>query len=216
MRPYNEESVGRMLSQLVNEKFKSPMEKANAKFTDAFNYKGPSNRKHYACIHLPVIEFVNHYDTWREGGWYIGRDWMVKNPPKLKFLDVGCGVGQKVWMFSKLANDHWESHGLEYDSEMVSLASGLVGEKCSIFQGDGIKWDNYGDYDLIYFYCPLNEREGQMMLEERIMRKAKVGAVVWCVYHPAAFADPLKVKDLGWEQHHDHRWLFKKVKKSKP
>jgi len=88
-----------------------------------------------------------------------------------KFLDIGCGPGTKVM----LANVLFDAHGIEIKQSSVRMANRL-GLK-NVSQGDALKYDNYGDFDLLYFYRPFKNDPLQHALEERIFEQMKPGAL---------------------------------------
>lgn len=113
------------------------------------------------------------------------RDW-DKNP---KFIDVGCGIGSKVFLAQQRG---FTAYGIEITPKYVEIARKLVAIRCStglllehgdekaaarIFQGDAIE-HSYKDYDVIYFYCPLSDHKLEAKLEARIRDTAKSGAFV--------------------------------------
>jgi SAM-dependent methyltransferase len=88
-----------------------------------------------------------------------------------KFLDVGCGIGSKVY----LAGLHFESHGIENDAEVAEIARKLVAglPRCRIIEADALTFANYGDFDAIYFYRPLHSEPLEDQLEEKIYSDAR-------------------------------------------
>lgn len=101
----------------------------------------------------------------------------------LRFLDVGCGGGTKVFAATRLFR--W-CDGLEYDP--VYAAAGqrtisiLCPEMCQIFQGDGVTWENYSDYDVIYFYRPLKDDALLDEMAHHIIATARPGTILLAPY----------------------------------
>ena len=117
-----------------------------------------------------------------------------------RFLDVGSGGGTKVL----LASHYFAAcDGLEYDTAYAAAgarAMQLVApETCRVMQGDGLTFEHYGDYDVIYFYRPLNEDALLARLEERIFTQARPGTIILAPYNtslrPRPDLDGAKVAD---------------------
>lgn len=97
----------------------------------------------------------------------------------LRFLDVGSGGGTKV-LAATTCFDHCD--GLEYDADAVSTGRRfleiLEPERCSLIQGDALRFSDYGSYDVIYFYRPMMDSGKLDEMEERIVSQAKRGTVL--------------------------------------
>lgn len=88
-----------------------------------------------------------------------------------RFLDVGCGLGNKVWIAQTLGFD---ACGLEINKKYAEIAGECVGVN-RIICGDGTTFSNYDQYDVIYFYNPMPSDE----IETAIIRNAKKGAIIY-------------------------------------
>lgn len=88
-----------------------------------------------------------------------------------RFLDVGCGMGSKVWIAQSLGFD---AYGLEINQTYADIAGECVGPD-RIFCRDGIQFPDYDKYDVIYFYNPMPSDE----LENAIIKNAKRGAIIY-------------------------------------
>ncbi|MEM6618811.1 MAG: hypothetical protein AAF631_05855 [Pseudomonadota bacterium] len=112
----------------------------------------------------------------------------------LSFLDVGCGGGIKVLM---AAHIFARADGLEYDDGYAATAEKLLGSvgggRSDIIRGDGITWDGYDRYEVIYLFKPVREDSGLRRMERRIIEGAAAGSVVIAPY--PGFAE--RVRDLG-------------------
>jgi SAM-dependent methyltransferase len=89
----------------------------------------------------------------------------------LRFLDVGCGAGNKVWIAQALG---FEAYGLEINPKYAEIAGECVGTN-RILCHDGISFPDYDDYDVIYFYNPMPSSE----LESAILANARKGAIIY-------------------------------------
>ncbi|MEL6466885.1 MAG: class I SAM-dependent methyltransferase [Pseudomonadota bacterium] len=100
-----------------------------------------------------------------------------------RFLDIGCGGGTKVF-----AASHFFPicDGLDYDPAYVAAGQRTLNllntKRCSIFEADGITFDGYDAYDVIYFYRPLRDDEMLAKLERRVFDTARPGTVVIALY----------------------------------
>lgn len=88
-----------------------------------------------------------------------------------RFLDVGCGLGSKVWIAQALG---FEAHGLEINPKYAKIASECAGTN-RIVCHDGITFPGYDNFDVIYFYNPMPTNE----LETAILKNAKKGAIIY-------------------------------------
>ena len=130
----------------------------------------------FADIHLPMSDFLAHMHAAHRLLCALDR----KRP--WRFLDVGCGGGVKVLaaagFFPGVA-------GLEYDPGYVAAAQDLMAAarcRAPVFEGDGLVWDGYSDFDVIYFYMPVRNDAGLIGLEQRIATSAAPGTVLVAPY----------------------------------
>jgi SAM-dependent methyltransferase len=102
------------------------------------------------------------------------REW-----PLPKFLDVGCGVGNVMALAESF---DLRVYGLQYDPRLIELAAypkyqrGM--ESGWIFQEDALKYKDYGKYDILYYYCPIADREKERELERRIEEQMQLKALL--------------------------------------
>ena len=95
----------------------------------------------------------------------------------ITFVDVGCGLGTKLVLARHTAGIRYVV-GIEKHPKYVRLAKKLLrGSGAVIIKGDALDMD-YGQYDIIYFYCPLRDHLKQQTLEARIIETMKPGAFV--------------------------------------
>jgi SAM-dependent methyltransferase len=88
-----------------------------------------------------------------------------------KFLDVGCGLGSKVWIAQELGFD---AYGIEINKQYAEIAEEFVGPHRIICQ-DGVLYPDYDQYDVVYFFNPMPTSE----LEAAILKGAKQGAIIY-------------------------------------
>jgi SAM-dependent methyltransferase len=106
----------------------------------------------------------------------------LRLPRPLRFLDVGCGGGLKV----SFAADYFEeATGFDFDPGYVATAQrafqSMGAVRCRVFQADGLAWDGYGDFDVVYFFQPMRDQDGLFALERAILAGVREGAVVVAV-----------------------------------
>ncbi len=97
----------------------------------------------------------------------------------LRFLDVGSGGGSKV-LAATTCFDLCD--GLEYEENAVETGAALLGwlapKNCRLIHGDGLTFDGYDQYDVIYYFRPIANTELMTELEDRIVSSAKPGTVL--------------------------------------
>lgn len=96
----------------------------------------------------------------------------------VSFLDVGCGIGTKV-AIARTTFPGITAHGIEITDRYVKFAKKLLNNTpdTKVLKRDALKF-NYKNYDIVYFYCPLSNRELQKKLEQRIVNTANVGTYI--------------------------------------
>ena len=133
-----------------------------------------SNRAYYQFIHcrtdLVVEELAKVQELIRP----------TKSLIHLKFLDVGCGVGN-IMILAKRAG-FGIVEGIEYEKRNIdqaiispspSLHNSAYG---TIHHMDAFDFENYRDFDVIYYYCPISDYLLEERLEKLIESQMKVGA----------------------------------------
>src|SRR5579859_1239297 len=130
----------------------------------------------YKCINLDIYDFLTSMQLAIKHLKLTG-----KQRGEIKFIDVGCGVGEKVYLADMLGFD---AYGLELRDPLIKRAMKLF-HALQIFksepfflQGNALKFTEYSDYDIIYFYCPLFDIDLEKQMEKRIAVQGKSGALV--------------------------------------
>jgi SAM-dependent methyltransferase len=93
-----------------------------------------------------------------------------------QFLDIGCGIGTKVM----IARTFFAiSHGVEISKEYYDIAKKLT-NYCNayVFHEDALKFKNYHEYDVLYYYCPIADYNKQRELEKLVCECMKPGAIL--------------------------------------
>lgn len=94
-----------------------------------------------------------------------------------KFIDAGCGIG----MNSLIANNMgFSSYGLELEKETLEVARKInnYNAKERFLNQDILKYKHYSDFDVIYYYWPIANKEVQRKFERYVEDQMKVGAVL--------------------------------------
>lgn len=89
-----------------------------------------------------------------------------------KFLDVGCGIGTKVILACSLM----DGYGIDYNEQYVNKANTLGLNRVGL--ADGLLFDKYNQFDLIYYYRPIQDTERYLALESKIHKEMKSGTLV--------------------------------------
>lgn len=101
---------------------------------------------------------------------------------QLSFLDAGCGVGNiliyaySLGMFSKIMGLELDAQTYEYAKILVN--GGDTNHYAWVLQQDILTFDKYGDFDVIYYYCPFSDVEKESEFESLVEEQAKVGAII--------------------------------------
>lgn len=128
---------------------------------------------HYGDIPLSGAYFLNLLQAARRIA--LAQDRVT--PPR--FLDVGCGGGTKVIAASAVFD---VAHGIELDAECVDRAKAFLhrigAQGPQIDQADALQFDDYGHYDIIYFYRPMKTGNLATQLEDRILSQVSPGTIL--------------------------------------
>ena len=105
------------------------------------------------------------------------------------FIDVGCGIGDKV-MFASFAGICEKTTGIEYDKHTYDIANDninhLIEFKTNQYGDNNIQHFIHGDafkhsfkhYDTIYLYCPLKNADRMSELLYHIYNTAEKGTII--------------------------------------
>ena len=177
---------------IIKRLFDDESSKANNKIGTTANEKSERVVKSdggYKCIHLPAECFI------RQLQFVIKKlELTPAQIAKMKFVDVGCGVGQKVFLAHCFG---FECFGLELRAELIDagqhLFDNMYVQKPAVrsnemewrwrspsffIQGNALTYDGYNQFDIIYFFCPLFKDELEIELEKKIAADAKPGTIL--------------------------------------
>jgi len=105
---------------------------------------------------------------------FLGLDRENPASPLPRLLDVGCGIGNVLLIAEQFG---FEVYGFEKDEYPFQVAARLIGEG-KITQADIWTYDDYGGYEVIYYYRPFSSREQQLRFEKLIEDSMKTGAIL--------------------------------------
>jgi SAM-dependent methyltransferase len=93
------------------------------------------------------------------------------------FIDVGCGIGDKLLLTHKLLGVQKVS-GIEYNEQTFAVAQENLSDIATVLvRGDAFQ-HNFAPYNLIYLYCPISSPIIMQHLFRHIARTAPNGAVI--------------------------------------
>ena len=116
----------------------------------------------------------------------------------------------------------YEVYGIEYEEATCKIARDLIwkfrtvkGNKKndSIIRDDITTFEHYADYDVIYYYSPISERNKAKQFLKKLGNNAKVGSIVISYggggsYGPYYFANDVRFKILP-----KTCWAYQKISK---
>jgi len=190
---------GRCLTQAIDDMFENAstsMNKLN---------EGGSEKDAYRCIHYGVEDFLRRMHPVLEAhgdSFPSPLDKFGDRQPK-KFIDVGCGVGQKVYLAKAMLG--LDAYGLELRPQHAQKARELLSQftasdySSKIFTANAITFDGYAEFDYIYFYTPSPNREVQAQIETAVAKGAKIGAIVTPVGESQLFGRLSSASAFGWK-----------------
>ncbi len=94
------------------------------------------------------------------------------------FLDIGCGIGNVLLFAEQIGFD---VYGIEKDQYPFYVASRMVGSK-RISQTDILNYDQYGNFDIVYYFCPLTDSNLQKQFELQVENTMRPGAILIANY----------------------------------
>lgn len=97
------------------------------------------------------------------------------NTSNHKFLEIGCGIGTKMIVVYNIMHISLENvHGLEINSSLAEIARKIT--RMTVFNEDANSFKKYNDYNILYYYCPIEDREKEIRLEKYIESHMRHGA----------------------------------------
>lgn len=131
------------------------------------------------CLEMSVAnanhDQINHEECWNYIPFshimFLEKLRLVKT--KKSFLEVGCGLGVKLYLARKLCGVE-DVQGIEINPLYASIASQLIDGK--IHNMDAREFTDYDQFDVIYAYSPLRWKYW-IPLKERIKKEMRDDAV---------------------------------------
>jgi len=150
----------------------------------------------YGDVHYDYIPFDHAMFTdalLSVKGWLAEEGFFTEEKGCPRFVDVGCGIGDKVKLAEHLGFD---AYGLDYDPLLLRYAGLLFYPKSESTTSNGgprlihqcALRHKYEESQVIYFYQPFQDDDLQTKLERRIYRQAALGTFIitpQCVTHPS-------------------------------
>jgi len=101
----------------------------------------------------------------------------------VKFLDCGCGPGNILFLVNQLAfNYKQRADGIELDKEASEMGRALLNYNKSysgkIWNDDILTFRYYKRYNVIYYYCPIQNSMLEALFEEILEDKVNKGTIL--------------------------------------
>lgn len=130
----------------------------------------------YADIAMPQARFTALiHAAYRIG---LAQGWT-----DMSFLDVGCGLGLKLLTAAELFDG---VAGIEFDPGYAARAQSFVAAaalpKSRIVEGDARAFEQYGAFQVIYMFRPMEDADAMAGLEAKIVSDAAKGTVLIAPY----------------------------------
>ena len=122
-------------------------------------YGNPAKLEYYPYVSFDRIHFIKLIQRFAR--------------PGDSFLDVGCGLGDKLFL-ARSAYDQWDSvTGVEVSEEFFSIAKFLLTDvNVKLINQDALSLD-YSKYTFIYMFRPIRKQALYEQLLERIVNTCK-------------------------------------------
>jgi len=127
-------------------------------------------------------------------------DYLAKKVSEdLSFLDAGCGVGNMLLIAYSIG--FTSVSGIEFDEKTITIARRLLRHTvhkehyCKIIRADLMEYDEYRDYDVVYYYQPMRSSHMDKFLG-LLKQDMKIGAIVIANGTCHQFGDSRKFKQI--------------------
>ena len=125
---------------------------------------------------VPVVPDQFDYVALPEFEFLAGMDIVSQHTrPAARFLDVGCGIGTKMFLAEMLG---YSVHGIDIHPEYVELTNTIIGSGSAELV-DAFTYTDYDKFDVIYMYQPCKFRKNQLLLNEHIVSHARPGTILF-------------------------------------
>ncbi|MEY4567771.1 MAG: hypothetical protein RLY14_2741 [Planctomycetota bacterium] len=218
------------LKVLIDSIRRMPLEKKNDELAEAIalafcprrtgNYKTEPDAYQESHFHYIAFSPINFVQRLKAVGCFQKSG---------KFLDIGCGVGEKVFL-AHVFGRFSQCDGLEYDAKTFSVAEFLLDRiqprdhyPIKLVHGDALAFEDYGDYDVVYMYRPMRDHGLMRKLIQRIAAQIEPGAIMLdvlrerCVFKKVARNQFLTVGEIPlvveatWDTPADYDLMFERM-----
>ena len=133
----------------------------------------------------------------------------LPHPPK--FLDAGCGIGN-VLLVAKTAG--FDIYGIDINPDLIEIARHLLRySQVNLDNQDILSYNKYDQFDVVYYFCPLQNSKLERKFEKKVENDLKVGGLIIAGLKRDRTIDKdprfKYLRDLGYGGLH----VWKKVKK---
>ena len=155
---------------------------------DAFDKKDDQHSRNGAYQYIPLNTgcFVDQmFLSIRVREVLDGEPYFKQSIYQTNFLDVGCGIGTKVFVARALK---MQACGIEIRPNLVAEARKRMGFYASfrwngsyrhpIMEADALKFKHYGRFHIVYYYRPLCDDKKQAKLERAIWEQLRPGSIL--------------------------------------
>lgn len=94
--------------------------------------------------------------------------------PGLKFIDIGCGIGNILLLAEMLG---FSVFGVEKDEASLRIARNLV-DAAAVVKTDIWEFTDLADFDVLYYFRPFCEKTRQVRFEQYIEEQCKPGSIL--------------------------------------
>lgn len=141
------------------------LSKVNKYFLEIVNDEHHKMDKSHKYYMMDLKLFIGMMDRVKENGFdLVGK----------KFLEIGSGTG---YCCDLMRREGMQAEGIELNSKLVEISTQMFSE-IKFHNIDCLDFENYGDYDIIYYYCPFKDKELQKKLNTKIEDEIKVGGYI--------------------------------------
>jgi SAM-dependent methyltransferase len=117
-----------------------------------------------------------------------------------KFLDCGCGYGNIMFLAYHLG---CSAHGIDLNERALNLARTNNGRNYPeakhwrVYRRDILTYKDYGEYDIVYYYCPMQDGSLEKKFEAKLANDMRVGAIALPFYSISTFRKDKRFVHLG-------------------
>lgn len=114
-----------------------------------------------------------------------------------KFLDIGCGMGSKVWLAAPI----FDAYGIDYNEDYIRKSNQLGCNRVGL--ANAFNFDKYHEFDVLYYYRPIEEEKLYLQFEELVHKSMKPGALVAPMHNEYNWESASDMEQMG-------KFLFRK------